>query len=139
MFNSEEFWRVLLLAIITVSVIFVSFRILANTMAILPPEPTPVPIIRSCMSRRYSLADEVADRFFQDVHLLDPNDVDFSGHSVQRPTGIRFTDKQKANMQVVVVYFQAEKPGTGRYVKGRFNVYLENNVSCRIQFTELEW
>ena len=71
--------------------------------------------------------------------MIDPNDLDIKGHSTHRPSGSQFTDEEKANMQIVSVVFQAQKPGTGKYLKGRYDVYFENDIVCKIQFTDLDW
>ena len=57
----------------------------------------------------------------------------------RRPSGSLFTDEEKTNMQIYSIVFQAQKPGTGKYLKGRYDVYFENDVACKIQFTNLDW
>ena len=100
--------------------------------------PTPAPIVRHCINRQ-RVIDEVTDRFFEEVHLLDPNDFSVLDRYTHRPTGSLFTDEEKINMLIYSIIFQAQKPGTGKYLKGRYDVYFENDVACKIQFTELDW
>ncbi len=142
--TSNKFWRFVGVLIIAISVIAVAYTsIMAVTYGLgyvdgLLSRPTPVPIVRECINRPRVL-DEIDDLFFRNVNLLDTNDVDFEGYSVRRPSGSQFTEEEKTNMLVVSVYFQAQKPGTGKYLKGRYDVYFENDVACKVEFTRLEW
>ena len=140
----NAFWRVVgifLLASTAITIIYVFFVSSAYFLGFTDrptSRPTPAPIVRHCINRQ-RVIDEVTDRFFEEVHLLDPNDVSVLNRYTRRPSGSLFTDEEKINMLIYSIVFQAQKPGTGKYLKGRYDVYFENDVACKIQFTELDW
>ena len=140
----HKFWRAFAIGMIVLSVVTLAYigdRSVASffgSMNWATPRPTPAPIVRHCINRQ-RVIDEIADRFSQEVHLLNPNDFSIIERYTRRPSGAQFTDEEKINMLIHSIIFQAQKPGTGKYLKGRYDVYFENDVACKIQFTDLNW
>ncbi len=137
--SPKTLWQAFAVALLAISVFALAyFPDDVDRIVLRIATPTPEPIVRHCILRPGKL-DEITDRFYQDIHFLDDNDVNIISGYTERPVGERFTAHQKKNMQVYTTVFQALKPGTGKYLKGEYHIYFENDVACQIQYTEVDW
>lgn len=133
-------WRALVFVVVAISVVVVIGMELGlgALFSVGTPTPTPVPIVRVCVNRP-RVMEEVLVRFSQEVPLLDPNDMEVIDNYSHRPSGPQYTDEERANMLVYSIVFRAQKPGTGKYLRGRYDVLFHNDVACKIRSTELDW
>ena len=111
--------------------------VLINTYNELISRPTPVPLTHLCIDRP-SVLNEVTTLFLQEVMLVNPNDFDVADRYTHRPSGKNFSDEIRTKIQIHSIIFQAQKPGTGKYKKGRYDIHFDDQT-CTILLTDLDW
>ncbi len=134
------FWRVGAIALISICAIAVIVQTVTNSWIYTSnssARPTPVPITLYCFDYTH-VQNWVIDRFLLEVPLLDSNDFAVTNSYTGRPVGSHYSEQYKAETQVLSITFRAQKPGTGKYVEGLYQVHLIDET-CRILTTHLDW
>ena len=130
----NKFWSGV---VVVVLIILSMLGILINIYDELIHSPTPVPLDRICIENQKTL-EEVTTRFLDEVMLVNPNDFDVADRYTHRPSGKNFSDEIRTKIQIHSIIFQAQKPGTGKYKKGRYDIHFDDQT-CTILLTDLDW
>lgn len=132
--GANKFWSGMIVAVL---IALSALGWLGNIYDEMISKPTPVPLTHLCIDRP-SILDEVTTLFLQEVWLVNPNDFAVMDRYTHRPSGKNFSDETRTNTQIHSIIFQAQKPGTGKYKKGRYDIYFDDQT-CFILLTDLDW
>ena len=133
----NKIWSGVVAVILTALSMLGILGILVNIYDGMISVPTPVPLGRICIENKKTL-EEVTTRFLDEVMLVNPNDFAVTDRYTSRPSAKIHSGKVLTNTQIHSIIFQAQKPGTGKYIKGRYDIYFDDQ-DCFILLTKLDW